>query len=76
MLIYCFYVLKHDVSNGLLCCQKAKSGKATSNQVPVELLAACADNVVTLGLLHRLVADIFEDIYFAVTFDDFEFWRR
>jgi len=41
--------------------QKAKSGKATSNQVPVELLAACADNAVTLGLLHRLVADIFED---------------
>jgi len=41
--------------------QKAKSGKATLNQVPVELLAACADNEVTLGLLHRLVADIFED---------------
>ena len=41
--------------------QKTKSGKPTSNQVPVELLAACADNAVTLGLLHRLVADIFED---------------
>ena len=41
--------------------QKAKSGKATSNQVPAELLAACADNVVTLSLLHRLVTDIFED---------------
>jgi len=28
--------------------QKAKSGKATSNQVPAELLAACAGNVLTL----------------------------
>jgi len=41
--------------------QKAKSGKATSNQVPVELLAACADNAAALSLLHRLVADIFEE---------------
>ena len=40
---------------------KAKPGKATSNQLPIELLAACTESPVALDLLHRLVADIFDD---------------
>ena len=41
--------------------QKAKPGKATSNQTPVELLQACSANPEAFALLHRLVSDIFED---------------
>jgi hypothetical protein len=40
---------------------RAKKGKTTSKGVPIELYAACAENEVALDLLHRLVADIFED---------------
>ena len=35
--------------------QKAKPGKATSNQTPVELLQACSANPEAFALLHRLI---------------------
>ena len=41
--------------------QKAKHGKATSNQTPVELLQACSASPEAFALLHRLVSDIFEN---------------
>ena len=41
--------------------QKAKPGKATSNQVPVEMLDACRQSDTAFNLLHSLVSDIFED---------------
>ena len=41
--------------------QKGKLGKATSNHVPAELLAACRQSEVAMGLLHSLVSDVFED---------------
>ena len=41
--------------------RKTKSGKATSNEVPVELLEACCQSSEALQALHSLVSDVFED---------------
>ena len=39
---------------------KAKSGKSTSNQIPVELFQACREDPVAFGHLLQLVGDVFE----------------
>jgi hypothetical protein len=45
--------------------RKAKPGKATSNDLPVELLEACRQCPAALEGLHRLVSDVFEDERFS-----------
>jgi hypothetical protein len=39
----------------------AKKGKATSNQVPIEVLEATRSNAATLGLLFQYTSDVFEE---------------
>jgi len=43
--------------------EDAKPGKATSNHMPVELLEALSENMELLGLLHRLVSDVFKAVF-------------
>lgn len=50
-------ITRNEVYHAL---RKAKTGKATSNHLPIELLGACRESEAAMGLLRRLVSDIFE----------------